>query len=288
MRLSVALASVCLSSCYLPPASKGSGSGGGLILGETSGGSSGGGSSGATCPEFFAGDCSGPDVCSTQLDYPCVTVPGQGSACLGVAGAVCQSDCDCVTGRCASPVHVDCFPPHGCPDTGPTCAQSSLGGPCAVNSDCEDGNSCQQPDGGAAPHETGSCCVPEGTECNSGNPQCCAGLFCHSGLCLAVGCVIEGLEYQAGEANRANSACQYCDPSTSTTAWTTEASGACGTSNAAVCTSCEGGCPGTGRCDGGCAGGQLCCPSSGGATDALRYFCTPPTDVGVCPMACLP
>src|SRR5262249_3563867 len=79
-----------------------------------------------------------------------------------------------------------------------------------------------------------------GSSCSE-DSQCCSGLVCQSGACRP-GCRIGGAYRASGAANPSN-ACQVCQPSSSTTSWTTAADGsACSDGN--LCTridSCQNG-----------------------------------------------
>ena len=199
--------------------------------GSTSSSGSTSGSTSGACPQFWDGGCGNPEVCSTQVDYECVTVPGTGSSCLGVTGAICQSDCDCANGNCEPPLRSDCLPPEGCPgDAGPSlCRASANTGPCVSDSDCSNGV-CQHLDAGIDySHLLGTCCAQEGYPNCTTDADCCAGLTCATdNTGCRVGptpvCVIDGVTYASGAANPASPKCQSCDPYTSPSAWTNAAS----------------------------------------------------------------
>lgn len=135
---------------------------------------------------FFDAGCTSPDVCTTQIDYPCVTIPAfGGSSCLGITGAICRSSCDCLSANC---YQQSCDP--GPPDSGSQCyarcEPSSDGGLCLSDHDCESGV-CNFADGGerSAP---GACCRGVTLGCST-NADCCPGLSCTvNGSCVASQC----------------------------------------------------------------------------------------------------
>lgn len=99
--------------------------------------------------------------------------------------------------------------------------------------------------GAANPDNTCQVCKPatspsawlnadEGTSCGSGQ-------YCNSGTCKA-GCFIAGTYYANGAANPTN-ACQTCQTTFATTAWTASANGAsCGTGQVCSGGTCQSGC----------------------------------------------
>ncbi len=79
--------------------------------------------------------------------------------------------------------------------------------------------------------------VADGTACGSGKA-------CTAGVCASVttGCTISGTQYASGAANPAN-ACDTCQPSVSTSAWTPLAEGAgCGAGMVCHASACAAGC----------------------------------------------
>jgi hypothetical protein len=207
------LTPLLLSACCLSPVTE---------LSTGSGSTSGGTTSGGGCPQIWDGGCEGPDLCTTQQSYACVTGANEGgSACLGEAGAICQGNCDCLSDVCSPPFRSDCFPPNGCPgDAGPsTCGASAAHGPCLSNLDCGYGV-CT--DAGADLHTAGQCCAPEHLECTV-DSDCCPGLSCATdNTGCRVGptpvCNIDGGIFQSGATDPDND-CLTCDPYTSPTAW---------------------------------------------------------------------
>ena len=121
----------------------------------------------------------------------------------------------------------------------------------------------------AAPNGSGSC-KPAARKCTN-DAQCCAGLVCQGGSCLA-GCRI-GEVFHAKRASNPANACQSCRPTVSTTAWTNRANGTtCSDGNA---------CTQTDRCQAGvCQGSNpVVCTASDGCH--LAGTCDPST--GACP-----
>jgi hypothetical protein len=178
---------------------------------------------GASCAAPFMGGCSNPDTCTTQTKYTCVADPANSTAsCLGVAGAQCQSGCDCLSGACAVPLQTDCFPPQGCPPPGPAiCGTSPIGGRCLTDTDCSYGV-CGGPDAGPPNHVPRACCASTSQQCRA-DSDCCPGMQCATdNTGCRVGptptCTIDGGVWASGAMNPAND-CQYCDPYTLPNSW---------------------------------------------------------------------
>lgn len=208
--------SFLLSACCITPTSEGGNSTSAGTSGESSS------SSGGSCPELRDGGCVPVESCA-QSNFQCVTISNQGSGCLGVSGAICQGNCDCLSGACERAVVTDCHPLLPCEDAGPpTCQQSYLGAACLSSGDCAQGL-CQHPDAGVTPSVAGTCCGPLKHGCQT-DSDCCAGLTCATdNTGCRVGptpfCTIDGGTYPSGLANPSND-CQLCDPYGSPTAWT--------------------------------------------------------------------
>jgi hypothetical protein len=198
------------------------------------------------------------DACSQGVPshalLPPGTACGTGLVCDGVGACVgCLADADCgastacATHHCLSGACVTDDTPYGTGDPGGQVAGdcqklvcNGTGGITTVPDDTDtqdDGNPCTLDtcSGGAPQHLP----VGSGTVCGQG-------LVCNGTTC-ASGCVIGGTFYAAGAVNPANP-CQVCAPGTSTSAWSSGASGAtCNDGNA--CTSSDhcvnGACVGT-------------------------------------------
>jgi hypothetical protein len=115
--------------------------------------------------------------------------------------------------------------------------------------------------------------------CGDGTQVCCNGACCDVGACCSAegvcgfddcelqGCVIDGAQFEDGAENPAN-ACQVCDISQSTTAWTPQF-GQCGPNFDQFC--CNGVCCDLGAC---CSNDQVCdfdtCQTC--AIDGVLYF----------------
>jgi hypothetical protein len=125
-----------------------------------------------------------------------------------------------------------------------------------------------------------------GSNCSK-DSQCCAGLVCQTRNCRP-GCRVGGALYAAGALNPAN-ACQICQPSTTTSAFTNVANGAsCGDGDACTQTDtcqagvCIGANPVTCSAQDQCHLAGTCNPSSGLCSNPSKSDGTPCSDGDAC------
>jgi hypothetical protein len=234
---------------------------------------------------------------SFRNDVPAGTICGSGAICDGAGNCVgCLIDADCgAPTPCATPrcVAGACSAEHAPAGTGDPGGQ--------VSGDCQravcdgHGGVTTVADDADLPADDANPCTVEA--CAAGAPQhlpagagvsCGAGLWCNGASCIA-GCVIGGVKVASGATDPAD-ACRVCDPSRSTSAWSSAADGA----------ACDDGqaCTTNDRCyQGVCAGKPYACPSAcatgatcdghggciGGTTAADGAHCT--TDGATWPYA---
>lgn len=199
------------------------------------------------------------ETCQPGTSTNAWTALAIGSAC-GAAGSgqVCNGNVACVTG---------CF----------------IGGTLYTSGQANSANACQE-------------CVPttsttaftdiSGTACGSGN-------VCNAGVCSA-GCYIAGTYYASGAIDSAN-ACNECEPTSSTTAWTPLAEGAsCGTGTVCNAGNCVSGCviggtfyaPGAADPSSQCMSCQPTASTSGWSDVANGTACTSGGGTECCAGAC--
>jgi Cys-rich repeat protein len=137
------------------------------------------------CPNGFAKDAKGCDICSCQ-------------------GSTCFSDADCAAGQvCSLPTVPPCPEGAMCPDYAGVCVPAQTG--CRADSDCPAGEVCRLPDCGPNADCAGTgYCAPATRTCSS-NADCAATEICQLayGTCPAgaSGCVGSGIcaEVPCGE-----------------------------------------------------------------------------------------
>lgn len=240
------------------------------------------------------GTCGAGGAC-TYAARPVGTACDDGDACT--SGESCRADAACGSGTvktCNTPPGVclenagACLPATGeCAyvprQQGTACRTAT--GPCDVVEVCTGANGECPPD---AKRPAGTACTDDGNPCTTdmcdasgaclhptlaAGTSCGAGSVCNGAAQCAPGCWIDGALRAPGTTNPAG-ACQVCDPSKSTTAWsfkpaTTQCRGASGTCDAAeYCTGSSAQCPG----DGAVANGTTCGSSTDGAWGACTGF----------------
>jgi len=200
---------------------------------------------------IFGWDCNdgnaaiNPDATETcnGVDQDCDFLVDEGTDAQCADAFACTTD-SCAGGACVHPVQAGrCLIAGACYSDGNTSGACHECEPSASqtawtympNKACNDGNACTHTD----------VCRAAGAGCGGTAYTCNDGLACTTDTCNGSGgctfalnagnCVIGGVCYATGATNPAN-VCQWCQPSTSTSAWTNRASGASCTADAFACT----------------------------------------------------